>query len=185
MFIFEICTYSLSQELHDYFSELIQPLATIACLEQMFQKLKEEIAIKFEERFLEQNKKIDELEERVSYQENIINQLLIKCDDNEQYDRRNCLRIHGTESKKHEKIDDMWQKVKECYESIQVPFAQEDISRIHRIGMEYTQKNPEKEVKSIIVKFKSWRAQIQLYNARSKNFKDGKKKPLQIIFCLG
>ena len=35
---------SVSQEHRDYFSELIQPLATNECLEQMFQKLKEEIA---------------------------------------------------------------------------------------------------------------------------------------------
>ena len=54
---------SVLQELHDYFSELIQPLATNKCLEQMFQKLKKELVTKFEERFKEQNKKIDELEE--------------------------------------------------------------------------------------------------------------------------
>ena len=90
----------MSQELRDYFSELIQPLATNECSEQMFQKLKEEMATKFKERFIEKNKKIDELQERVSFQENTINQLLIKCNDNEQYSRRNCLRIHGIESKK-------------------------------------------------------------------------------------
>ena len=90
----------MSQELRDYFSELIQPLATNECSEQMFQKLKEEMATKFKERFIEKNKKIDELQERVSFQENTINQLLIKCNDNEQYSRRNCLRIHGSESKK-------------------------------------------------------------------------------------
>ena len=71
---------SVLQELHDYFSELIQPLATNKCLEQMFQKLKKELVTKFEERFKEQNKKIDKLEE--SFQENTIKQLLIKCDDN-------------------------------------------------------------------------------------------------------
>ena len=75
-------------------------------------------------------KKIDELEERVLFRENTINQLLMKCDDNEQYSRRNCLRIHGIESKK---IDDVWQKVKECYQTVQVPFAQEDIDRAHKI----------------------------------------------------
>ena len=79
--------------------------------------------------------------------------------------------------KKKEKIDDEWQKVKECYESVQVPFAQEDITHAHRIGMEYTEKNSGKEVKSIIMKFRSWRAQKQFYDARPKNFKDGKKKP--------
>ena len=82
---------------------LIQPLETNEFLEQMFQKLKEEIVTKSEERFIEQNKKIDKLEERVSFQENTINQLLIKCDNNEQYSWCNCLQIHGIESKKMKK----------------------------------------------------------------------------------
>ena len=69
----------------------------------MFQKLKEEIVTKFEERFIEETRNIDELEERVSFQENTINQLLIKFDDNEQYSRHNSLRIHGIESKKKKK----------------------------------------------------------------------------------
>ena len=43
----------LSQELRDYFSELIQPLVINECLEQIFQKLKEEIVPKFEETFIE------------------------------------------------------------------------------------------------------------------------------------
>ena len=53
-------SYSRSDKMsvsQDYFYELIQPLATNACLEQMFQKLKEEIVTKFEERFMEQSKK--------------------------------------------------------------------------------------------------------------------------------
>ena len=87
---------SVSQELCDYFSEFIQPLATNECLEQMFQKLKEEIVTKFEERFIKQNREIDELEGRVSFQENTINRLLIKCDDNEQYRRERLKRLFIT-----------------------------------------------------------------------------------------
>ena len=56
---------SENHELRDCFSELIQPLVTNECLEQMFEKLKEEIVTMFEERFIEQNKKIDELQGRV------------------------------------------------------------------------------------------------------------------------
>ena len=56
--------------------------------------------------------------------------------------------------KKNEKKDDVWQKAKECYKSVQVPFAQEDINRADRIGMEYTEKNSGKKVKAIIEKFK-------------------------------
>ena len=87
---------SVSQELCDYFSEFIQPLATNECLEQMFQKLKEEIVTKFEERFIKQNREIDELEGRVSFQENTINRLLIKCDDSEQYRRERLKRLFIT-----------------------------------------------------------------------------------------
>ena len=79
--------------------------------------------------------------------------------------------------KKNEKIGDVWQKVKESYESVQVPFAQEDVDRAYRIGMEYPEKNSGKKVKSIIVKFTSWSARKQFHDARPKNFKDGKKKP--------
>ena len=71
----------------------------------------------------------------------------------------------------------MWQKLKEFYESVQVPFAQEVVDHAHRIGMEYTEKNSGKKVKSIIVKFRSWSGRKQFYNARIKNFEDGQKKP--------
>ena len=51
-------------------------------------------------------------------------------------------------------MDDVWQKVKECSESVQVTFVQEYINSAHRTGMEYTEKNSGKKVKSIIMKFK-------------------------------
>ena len=80
---------SVSQEFRDYFSELIESLATNECLEQMLQKLKEKIFTKFERRFIKWTRKKDELKTRVSFQENTINQLFIKCDDNEPCSRRN------------------------------------------------------------------------------------------------
>ena len=40
----------------------------------MIQNIKEEIVTKLEERFIEQNRKNDELEKRVSFQKNSINQ---------------------------------------------------------------------------------------------------------------
>ena len=58
----KITNMSVSQEIREYFSELVKPLATNEILEDMFKKLKEEIISKFEEKFDEQNRKIDELE---------------------------------------------------------------------------------------------------------------------------
>ena len=93
------------------------------------------IIAKFEERLIEHNWKINKLEERAAFKVNTISQFLIKCDDNEKFSRRNCLRIHGIGSKKYTKINAL-QKLKEYYESVQVSFVQEDIDRAHRLGME-------------------------------------------------
>ena len=58
----KITNMSVSQEIREYFSESVKPLSTSEILEDMFRKLKEEIISKFEEKFDEQNRKIDELE---------------------------------------------------------------------------------------------------------------------------
>ena len=48
-----------------------------------------------------------------------------------------------------------------------------------RIGKEYSDKTTGKKVKSIIVKFKSWKSRQQLYNSRPRLDKNRKKKPGQ------
>ena len=94
----------ISEEIRKYFSELIKPLATNTSLKEMFDKMKEEVISKFESKISEQNDKIYELESRVAIQEQTINNLLTKCDDNKQYSRRSCLRIHGIESNSNEEM---------------------------------------------------------------------------------
>ena len=101
----KITNMSVSQEICEYFSEIVKPLATNEILEDMFKKLKEEIISRFEEKFDEQNRKIDELAGKIAIQANTIDQLIIKCDDNEQDSRRSCLRIHGIECSDDERND--------------------------------------------------------------------------------
>ena len=62
---------------------------------------------------------------------------------------------------------------------MELSFNEEVIDRAHRVGREYMNKISKKKVKSIIVKFKSWKARQKLYNARPRVQKDGKKKPRQ------
>ena len=57
---------SASQEIREYFSELVELLATNEILEGMFKKLKEKIISKFVEEFDKQNRKIDELEGKIA-----------------------------------------------------------------------------------------------------------------------
>ena len=140
----KITNMSVSQEICEYFSELVKPLATNEILEDIFKKLKEEIISKFEEKFDEQNRKIDVLEGKIAIQANTIDQLIIKRDDNEQYSRRSCLRIQGIECSDDEK-NVLLQRVRECYKEMNLPFQDENIDCVHRIGKTYTEKILEKK----------------------------------------
>ena len=49
---------------------------------------------------------------------------------------------------------------------MELPFCKDEIDRVHRIDEKYKDKNSEKKIKSIIIKFKLWKSRQQLYNAR-------------------
>ena len=136
---------SVSQEIRESFSELFKLLVTNQILEDIFKKLKDEIISKFEEKFDEQNRKIDELERKIAIEANTLDQLIIKCDDNEQYSRHSCLRIRGIECSDNERNDNVLQWVKECYEEMNLPFQDGNIDCVHGIGRTYTDKNTGKK----------------------------------------
>ena len=54
----KITNMSASQEIREYFSILVKPLATNEILEDMFKKLKEEIISKFEENLMSKIEKM-------------------------------------------------------------------------------------------------------------------------------
>ena len=102
---------------------------------------------------------------------------MVKCDDNEQYSRRSCLRIHGVEVKENEDEDGVMNVLEDCYSSANLQFDANDIDRAHRIGLPYTDKNSGKKVKSIIVKFRSWKARQRFYKGQPRYCADSSKKP--------
>ena len=63
-------------------------------LEELFGKLKEQIIENLEEKFTVQNHKTVYLEEKITLQEKKIENRSVKCDNNEQYSKRYCLRMH-------------------------------------------------------------------------------------------
>ena len=123
----------------------------------------------------EKNDNIYKLKSRVAIQEETINNLLTECDDNEQYSRRSCLRIYGMESNSNEKNEDVIEKIREFYNESELPCNEDVIDHTHGVGKEYTDSISKKKVKSVIRKFRSWKARQQLYNAPPRVQKDGKK----------
>lgn len=184
----KVVNMTVSDEIKEYFTQLLEPLATNESILEMFTKFKEDVLTKV----TEQANRIDELEallsvrkvvvdkltEKCDYNEKLLATLEIKCDNNEQYSRRTCLRIHGIEfddrKAKDEKVNDL---VKICYETMGLKFDENVIDRAHRIGSKYTDKVTGKQTKSIIVKFKSWAPRSEFYKKRPRNFENGKKKP--------
>ena len=66
--------------------------------------------------------------------------------------------IHGTEVKEKESEDDVISTLEQCYSGLDAPFHRNDIDRAHRIGLSYTDNHSEKKVKSMIIKFRSWKS---------------------------
>ena len=62
----------MSEEIRNYFSDIIKPLATNQFIEEMFSKLKEEIVSKFEQKFEQLMNRIDKLEGELKKQANRI-----------------------------------------------------------------------------------------------------------------
>ena len=80
---------SITSEMREYFENLMKPLVTNETLEQL-KSFQDELMKKIEDKFKEQNDRIEELESKLAMKQNIIDHLEIKCDENEQYSQRSC-----------------------------------------------------------------------------------------------
>ena len=76
---------------------------------------------KTEDKFKEQNDRIQELESKLEMKQNIIDHLDINCDKNEKYSRRSCLWIHGLDFRSDEDIG-VLKKVEKCYSDVGIEF---------------------------------------------------------------
>ena len=121
---------AISEEICNYFSDLIKLFALTQSLEEMFSKLKEEMVSKFEEKPEQQINRIDKLE--LALQENMSDQLEIKCDDNEQY-RQRTDRNRGIVVPENES-NNIMAVVRSCREKINVSFDQDNLYRVERVG---------------------------------------------------
>ena len=143
------------KEISDYFTKLVERLVATPRYEEMFGKLKEEIIERFDEKFTAQNQKIVDLEEKIAPQEKKIENLNIKCKDNEQYSRQYCLRMHGLKYDKNENQNDIVSKISECFSEIGLPYEEAEINRVHRIGKPYKNESWGLTMKPIMIEFKS------------------------------
>ena len=113
---------------------------------------------------------------KFALEEKKIENLSIKCDDNEQYSRPYYLRMQGLKYHKNENRNDIVSKISECFNEIALPYEEAEIYRVHRIGKPYNNESSDLTMKPIIIKFKSWRYGQDVYRNRPRRFQNGKKE---------
>ena len=88
---------SIAVKVRDYFESLIKSLVTNECLEKLLGAFQEKIVKRFEEKLDQQNAKVIGLQSKIAIQDNALQKFEIKCEENEQYSRHLCIRIHGVQ----------------------------------------------------------------------------------------
>ena len=85
--------------------------------------------------------------------------------------------MYGLKYEKNENQNNIVSKVSECFNETGLPYKEAEIDRVHRIGKPYKNEGSGLTMKSIIIKFKSWRYRQDVYRNRQRRFENGKKKP--------
>lgn len=111
-----------------------------------------------------QNEKIEVLESRIAMMERYVSHLEQGVDDQEQYNRRLCLRIDGIEIEEDESGEKCLKKVKSVFKELKVSVPDNVIDRAHRIGRPKVVKG--KRIHTMIVRFTTWRHRTAIYRAR-------------------
>ena len=112
--------------------------------EVLINSIKEELKTIFAEelaKFKEVNKKMDEisstnkmLQQHVSTLKRSNQELIKRCEENEQYCRRLCLRIKGIPRKEKEKSDEVLDQVRSLFDEAEVTIPDTVLDRAHRVS---------------------------------------------------
>ena len=129
----------------------------------------EKLSTKLEERFEDQNRKINALEARVNVLESnlaVLGALDARIEENEQYSRRFCLRFNGIPLPKDGNKEDCVKKVADIMANMDCGVGNEAIDRAHRIGRVTTDKHGKQS--QVIARFKSFSERTAVCRSRKK-----------------
>eukprot|EP00795_Rhopilema_esculentum_P015007 gene15007-6162_t len=126
------------------------------------------------EKYIERTEKLERVYEEIDGLKDRHESLELRCDDNEQYHRRLCLRFNGIEmdKDKDESCGSCLRKIKSLLkDELGVDIPDVVIDRAHRIGPMKQNPTNNKKSQTIIVCFTTWRHRSMVYKARKKSNK--------------
>ena len=115
------------------------------------------------------------MKSKLAMKQTAIDNLEIKCDDNEQYTRRSSWRIHSLDFN-GDKDNNVMEKLEKSYRDMGIEFNQNEMDHAHYISKSFIDKKDKRKVRSIITKFR-WESRTAYYKARPGNHSDCQKKP--------
>lgn len=117
-------------------------------MEKLIEKITTKVSNKFQEKLDAQDKKIKTLENQVSDLKAEIEEIKLEKDMNEQYSRRNNLRIFGVQERPEEKTNEILFKI--IKDKLNIELNKNDIEVCHRIGVKKVNSD-----RPIMIKFTS------------------------------
>ena len=129
------------------------------------------IQMLFEEKFLQQQRQIDNqqtqvqgLNARLLFQESLTNLHDRKIDDQEQISRKNNLRIKGLVVEDIDTPIKLKDFVTNKIQTAKIEIPVNDVDRVHRVGKVYFTQN--KRVQDALIRFRSWDSRNKVYQNR-------------------
>ena len=117
------------------------------------------------------NKKIESLQSRLAVvearcamNENFLYSHTRKIDDNEQYSRKQNLKLIGIELQKKESPRDLMEKIQKQVGDLEIDVDKNDYDRCHRNGNTYQYNG--KTCKDVLLRLRSWDARDKIYRKR-------------------
>ena len=92
--------------------------------------------------------------------------------------------MHCLKYEKNEYQNDIVSKVSGCFSEIGLSDEEAEIDWVHPIGKLYKNEGSGLTMKSVIIKFKSWRYRQDIYRNRPRRFENGQKKPDKNSFSV-
>ena len=182
-------TRSMSHKEVDFVSYVDSKFADLK--EKFVKELKEDLLSSITSLINEQNRQIENLNDKLTKQNSTISVLQnnvevlneqcsklrkdinTKCDELEQYSRRQCLRIEGIVKPRKEKVEDVINLVKDCFAEANVDIPDTVLDRARRFLPVYKDES-DQNIQGIIVKFNNFRYRSMFYKNRKK-LKGGKR----------
>ena len=106
---------------------------------------------KLERKLERQTNRINVLKGKITLQRNVLDQLEIRCVDNQQSADVPVFEFMELQYLRIKSNDNLLAVVKSCHGEIKVTFDQDNIDRVHRVGKKCTDENTGKKLQSIIV----------------------------------